>query len=419
MKNRRFAAFTRRVSNRLAALSPSAGRPVRDSVPLLGSWDIPKDGDAVPPGWVTVSGWTIPVEGVADINLRILMDGRVVGWIKPQRPRPDVVAVHGDRAALSGWSFDLYVDPSNSGAEIEVVANWSEGHMSFGKREIQVSSSAITTSGDLMTAGHLDTPISGEMITGSVLNVSGWALIDGRPADKIEIYLDRRQLEPARRCVPRPDLIGTSQSVRWQSAGFSAVIPLRGVSPGSNALLEVRAVNSDGKVWRPPPVSVTRVDPYVPPLSRFATAAGAGESVGRRRVCVFAHSLAIGGGELYLQELLYRLVELDFADFIVVCGKDGPLRAGLESVGVEVHIVAMPIDRRRHSDRVNRTRDLLDAWRCDVVLVNTLGETSRVEGAISIGLPVVWVIHESFDLDVFQYISTGSATGPQKFLTNN
>lgn len=407
MDQRKIGAFTRRISQRLGTGPAPAASPIPEQTPILGNWEVPLDGVTVSAGSLTVSGWAFAEEPLADLNLRIVLDGQVVAWVKPQRPRPDVVEVFDDRGEMSGWSFDLYIDPTKSAAELEVVASCANGqHLSLGKRVVQVSST--TADNGLRTTGYIDAPVQDQIVTASVLNVLGWALIDSRPADKIEIYLNDQQLAPARRFIPRPDLFGSELSpVYAQCSGFSTVVPLRDIAPGSNARLEVRAISAQGKVWQPPPVVFTLADPDEPPTLLLASS---GKSKSRPRVCVFTHSLAIGGGELYLQELLYRLAELDFADFILVCAEDGPLRAGLEAVGVEVHILAMSIDRRRHSDRVARTRAVLEAWQCDVVLVNTLGESSRVEGANEIGLPVVWIIHESFDLDVFHYVSTGSTS---------
>lgn len=122
----------------------------------------------------------------------------------------------------------------------------------------------------------------------------------------------------------------------------------------------------------------------------------------RPRVCVFAHSLNIGGGELYLQELLLRMAADEVADFLVICPRDGVLRAELESADIEVHIGSeTPSDARRYVDRRAELSALLLAWKCDVVISNTLGEFIGADAAIQIGIPVAWVIHESFQLDVF------------------
>jgi glycosyltransferase involved in cell wall biosynthesis len=132
-------------------------------------------------------------------------------------------------------------------------------------------------------------------------------------------------------------------------------------------------------------------------------------ATGRRRVCVLTHSLRLGGGELYLQELLLRLVDADFADFLVVSPEDGPLRAELESRGVVVHVGSeYPTDPARYYARLTELGQLMRGWGTEVVLANTLGVFGAVDAALDIDLPVIWALHESFPLDVFSYLNWGS-----------
>lgn len=117
---------------------------------------------------------------------------------------------------------------------------------------------------------------------------------------------------------------------------------------------------------------------------------------------VFAHSLDLGGGELYLQELLLRMAADNVADFLVICPRDGVLRDELESAGIQVHIGAeTPATARRYVDRRAELAALMLAWKCDVVISNTLGEFIGADAAIQQGIPVAWVIHESFQLEIF------------------
>lgn len=53
--------------------------------------------------------------------------------------------------------------------------------------------------------GYLDTPASDETISGTY-TVAGWALVDGGPIDRVEIYLDGEHIGDAVYGVPRPDV---------------------------------------------------------------------------------------------------------------------------------------------------------------------------------------------------------------------
>jgi len=105
---------------------------------------------------------------------------------------------------------------------------------------------------------------------------------------------------------------------------------------------------------------------------------------------------------LYIQELLLRLATKNTMEFLVISPRDGVLRAELESAGFSVHLGSpMPLEPKPYVDRVTELCSILATWRCDAVLANTLATFIGIDAALSCQLPVVWAIHESFDIDVF------------------
>jgi glycosyltransferase involved in cell wall biosynthesis len=129
---------------------------------------------------------------------------------------------------------------------------------------------------------------------------------------------------------------------------------------------------------------------------------------GDLRVCVFTHSLGLGGGELYLQELLLRLHRDYPVELLVVSPLDGPLKEELRRAGIAVHI-AQPtsVKPSHYLGRVSELATLIRAWDADVVLVNTLAEFAPVDAAVECGIPAVWAIHESFDLALYSLLVWG------------
>jgi glycosyltransferase involved in cell wall biosynthesis len=120
------------------------------------------------------------------------------------------------------------------------------------------------------------------------------------------------------------------------------------------------------------------------------------------------HSLSLGGGELYLQELLLRLRADHDIDLMVISPGDGPLRAGLEAAGIRVHICAPPVLLPgRYESQVVEMGCLLLMWGCDVVIANTAGMFTFVDAAMWAERPVIWAIHESFRLEVFEHLNWG------------
>lgn len=125
-------------------------------------------------------------------------------------------------------------------------------------------------------------------------------------------------------------------------------------------------------------------------------------------MCVFTHSLELGGGELYLQELLLRLVGMPDMEFLVVSPCDGPLKEELIDAGISVHITSpYTVDRDRYLGRVSELGSILALWCADVVLVNTLGAFPAVDAALNMDMPVYWAIHESFALEKFAHLGWG------------
>lgn len=263
-----------------------------------------------------------------------------------------------------------------------------------------------------VTDGSVDEPCSGAVIAGPVVQVNGWVVIDGQAADVIEICIDDQPPIRARRCDPRPDLVDAVVAQDF-GAGYYELVAIRGTAATDQITLKVRAVGRSGKIWNSTPVTFTVVQPAQPaelPKAAFTRdfEVPIREPSVRPRICIFTHSLSIGGAELYLEELLLRLTAAGVADFMVICPEDGVMRTALEEAGIAVHIGSdPPSDARRYVDRVAELSSVLLAWRCDVVMVNTMGQFIGVEAASALGLPSVWVIHESFGIDVFNRLLWG------------
>ena len=269
--------------------------------------------------------------------------------------------------------------------------------------------------------GHVDAPLDRQFADGPVVEVSGWALDGDRLADVIEIFVNDRPAVLARRCEPRPDVVVTKGEHSVPSgvalaAGFRELVILD----------EQRQSRLDGHhrarawpQWRDLALRAGRRAAR-PTRCRTGPTPGSARSNaicpvgprsspgGRLRVCALTHSLHLGGGELYLQELLLKLADADVADLRVISPADGPLRPELEKAGVPVHVTSPhPVDAAHYYGRRAELAALLRAWSCDVVLANTIGVFPAVDAALLAGIPVAWAVHESFPLQVFSYLNWG------------
>jgi len=112
---------------------------------------------------------------------------------------------------------------------------------------------------------------------------------------------------------------------------------------------------------------------------------------------VVTHDLGLGGGQLYLHELLLRLLDAPDVRCVVVSPSDGPLRHELEALGVEVHVCGpFPTAPAAHESLLRQLADLASQFEATAVVVNTAGAACGVELADRLGLPVLWAIHESY-----------------------
>ncbi|HET7417581.1 MAG TPA: glycosyltransferase family 4 protein [Solirubrobacterales bacterium] len=251
--------------------------------------------------------------------------------------------------------------------------------------------------------GKIDFPKPGKEI-GPLFEVLGWALFPNSPTASVEVTVGGKALGRARLGLSRPDVRAHWDLDHAGSSGFqmTVLLPDAGI-PKGEAEIEVVATSLDGERLLLEPV-VVEVDPdreekedKVPapaprtPLQRSAL---------RPHVVVFTHQLNLGGGQLYLLDLLKQMVRDELASFTLVSTLDGSLRTEIEELDIPVHITG-PTAYDDLSSHVGQIEELI-AWMegrdFDAAFVNTatLLSTPGVEAAQAMGLPVLWAIHESF-----------------------
>ncbi len=263
-------------------------------------------------------------------------------------------------------------------------------------------------------AGQLDLSADGGPVRpGATLTVRGWALFDGWPADEVEVFVGDAPARLARRNVARPELAERfgRRAPGAAGAGFAATVLVDRDQPAGPLEVRARALGREGMVWHSETV-VLQVEPAPaqPDLTvaSWQPGAHAAAGTGALRVCIFAHSLRMGGGELYLDELVHRLHGSHGLELLVVSPTWGPLGARLEQAGVPVLITHQyAVDEDHYEGRVAEFQALLASWQADVVLANTLGVFQPVDAALRSGLPAIWAIHESFELEHFIELNWG------------
>jgi glycosyltransferase involved in cell wall biosynthesis len=274
--------------------------------------------------------------------------------------------------------------------------------------------------------GHLDTPADGDAVVGEVMRVNGWVLFDGSTLSSVELTINGVSRGRARCFLDRPDVAANHSHRDAPMAGFMMFVVVDEPHPHQELLVSVEAISLDGRRWNSATHRVIRkrrnddgADDcrYAERLHQRTVQALSDPPPPdhRLRVAVVTHDLGYGGGQLWLSEMLRQFQSVDVFDVEVISLADGPLRADLEDAGIAVHVTAMPAieSPAAHEDRVREFGALLRLSQCNAVLVNTIMPFQAVEAAHLAGLPVVWAIHESFELPVYCHLVWGDHIHPR------
>ena len=270
-------------------------------------------------------------------------------------------------------------------------------------------------SGLPLPSGAVDQPLPGDAVRSRALRVSGCVVWPAATVSRVEVLIDGVPSGRARMAVPREDWTSRLPAAQHVAVcGFELVLA-PGDLPQHDGPFHVSAVaeSRDGALYavpgvqldpEPAPAYVGNVEPAV---RRPAPATPSREGM---RVLAFAHHLGLGGAQRYLVELLARLGERQGFSCTVVAPEDGIHREILEESGHEVRIVP-GLDRLDADGYEAHQADLaalVAEGNYDLVLANALDTFPGVDMADRVGLPSVWALHESFDLDVWWTQTGGS-----------
>lgn len=358
------------------------------------------------PGLIHVTGWAYcasqPIEAVV-----ILVDGQASVLADIGQSRRDVAAAFGQApgSGQAGWSATLRVPPER-GTNVSIGALAVTG---AGLVERFPAVPVLVATEDL-PEGRIELPAAGTEVPADVVPIEGWALPRG-PLARVEIRVDSRGAGLARPlATPRPDL-APSRRRTAPLAGFVHTVDLTARKPGDEVRIDGEIVTRSGRRVALGPVEVvvgTPPDAVALPARVGQLRAQTAEVSARPtkvttpqvRLLVVTHQLGLGGGQLYLSELLRRLlVELDIS-CLVVAQHDGPLRPELEDLGATVHLcreypVASP---EQYETVVLDLAELARRHGCNVSVVNTMGAFIGADVARRLTIPAVWAIHESYPL---------------------
>jgi D-inositol-3-phosphate glycosyltransferase len=253
--------------------------------------------------------------------------------------------------------------------------------------------------------GEITGPLPGSIVQPGPVHVTGWA--DPRLGlARVEVKVNGTNAGPARPAIPVPggqplpggslteaidlrgfehEVIGTGRSMRIEAEIVDRT-GCRFSIPGPEVTLEARASTPPGSRERLDALA-TRVRSVRPERRRE------GPSI---RLVAFTYRLDVGGGQLYLTELLRQLLASSDISCLVISASDGPLRSELEAQGASIHVTDFPFaSPDSYEARVFELAHLVAANDCNVSIVNTAVAGIGADLAVRLGVPGIWAIHES------------------------
>ena len=347
-----------------------------------------------------VRGWAYhDQEELAAVMVSV--DGTVVAAADLVAAPPDLVAVRPEtrNSSRCGWraTLDLH-GAADRRVRLGGLAVFASGLV----RELSPLDVVVARS----PMGEITRPRPGSIVGPGPVQVTGWADAPLGLA-RVEIQVNGRDAGPARPIIPvARDHPATDRSVAETTGlrGFEHVI--RGAGPALR--IEAEIVDRAGCRFPIPGADVTVVEPEAsePPtggerLDVLAARVRAVRSEVRLdgppiRLVAFTHRLDLGGGQLYLTELLRQLLNWPDTSCLVISASDGPLRDELEAQGASVHITDFPFSSPdAYEGRLLELAHLVAANDCNVSIVNTAVAGIGADLANRLGIPGIWAIHES------------------------
>jgi glycosyltransferase involved in cell wall biosynthesis len=245
------------------------------------------------------------------------------------------------------------------------------------------------------------------------LHIHGLAEAPGGVAT-VEVFRDGDDVGLARTCLPGR-LPNVDQGPESATAMFQAMVIVPADRDEVTFTARVTPCVGDAFDLAPWTAKVRSPEPDLASPERLALvrdrSAGVVEGVrsdqvaadaSRLRVLVITHDLSLGGGQLYLQELLKRLAPLGI-ECCVASLRGGRLTDELEALGFPV-LVTGPFDvhdAEAYEAHVRQVMEFAVRHGCEVALANTMTVYAGVDAAQRVGLGVVWAIHESFSFAQF------------------
>jgi D-inositol-3-phosphate glycosyltransferase len=370
---------------------------------------------------VRLDGATLVVSGLAHLrgeactHVGVWVDGRLLGFT-PVDPGAGAFrwTVGGGRAVGETGAVTLTASAVTESGLVEWLtpARWT----------LPGPAPSTSTRAGSEVRGHIDVPANGSTTTGPTVLVEGW-VVPSRLVDRVELRVGDGPPQPARlHADHRPDVASEVADPTAVMGAFWHVLELGDHPVGARVEITIEAVHGAdrtvlghrevviGPRWEEPDDDARRWVAALRARAALAAEPEAGRpSTSAVRLLVFAHDLGVGGAQLWLWEILRRMLGAPDVSCTVVAPADGPLRAELEAAGARVHLCGpVPTSAGAYESKVRELALLATADASTIVLANTLGSFIGVDVAAISEIPSVLAVHEHYGPEEFLAVAFGA-----------
>jgi hypothetical protein len=203
---------------------------------------------------VVMKGWAADkIDGAPLSNVKVYIDGNLVGTPTLGIARPDVAAAEGAAYLDSGFTLTYSAAALSLGSHaVTVIAIDSGGRSAtFGPLAFTVA----TTAGPALPTppfGQIDSAVDSVTKSTTVAQsdsvvMKGWAadLIDGAPLSNVTAYIDGNPVGTPTLGIARPD-VAAAQGAAYLDSGFTFTYSVAALSLGSHTVTVI-AIDSGGR----------------------------------------------------------------------------------------------------------------------------------------------------------------------------
>jgi sugar lactone lactonase YvrE len=223
-----------------------------------------------------VAGWVVDAtDGAPLSNVKVYIDGNLLGTPTVGIARPDVAAAFGN-SAFTNSGYQLHYPAATFSAGTHAITAVA---IDSGGRSTTFGPLAITVTAPPPPFGNLEGAEDSSTRSTTVSQadsfyVAGWVAdaTDGAPLSNVKVYIDGTLLGTPILGIARPDVAAALHNPAYLNSGYQFYHSAAALSPGAHAVTVV-AIDSGGRSTTFGPLTITVTGtPLTPPIGNLEAA---------------------------------------------------------------------------------------------------------------------------------------------------